>query len=100
MATEQSAEAKKISLLIEAWHNARAGFEELLQDAKLEWQKKEAILKKHEYDAEGYPQIKEARDAYFKWIEDHISAYGISMTTKAMTGEPVGLIAHLAGTAI
>lgn len=87
-----------IDLLAEA--ERREGFEELLQDAKLEWQKKEAVLRKYEYDAEGYPQIKEARDAYFNWIEEHISAYGISMITKAMTGEPVGLIAHLAGTAI
>lgn len=87
-----------INLLAEA--ERREGFEELLQDAKIEWQKKEDVLRKHEYDAEGYPQIKEARDAYFKWIEEHISAYGISMTTNAMTGEPVGLIAHLAGTAI
>lgn len=87
-----------IDLLAKA--ERREGFEELLQDAKKEWQKKEAVLRKHEYDTEGYPQIKEARDTYFKWIEEHISAYGISMTTNAMTGEPVGLIAHLAGTAI
>ena len=87
-----------IDLLAEA--ERREGFEELLQDAKAKWAEKEAMLRKYEYDAEGYPHIKEARDAYFNWIDEHISAYGISMTTNAFTGEPVGLIAHLAGTAI
>lgn len=98
MTTEQSTEFKKISLLIEAWHNAKAGFEELLQGAKKKWAEKEEVLRKYGYDEDGYPRIKEARENYFNWIDENISKYGIAMSTNCMSGEPVGLFMNLAGT--
>lgn len=96
----QNLEAKKISLLIEAWHNAKAGFEELLQDAKKKWAEKEAVLRKYEYDEDGYPHIKEARENYFEWVDENLSKYGISMTVNTMTGEPTGLFMNLIGNPI